>query len=1626
MAAHHYAPIPDVDIAADAEHLQNSVKVAKREVSYPNRVVSAAFADFCDCTLDMLSQLIQNITEMVDKQSGWLEPHNVAKETIRKILAVADLFDENQVEGLDELCEVLAFIKQKSAAFRSENRCCGMFVGVHAKQIADASGRLKALGVKLKLQEFLDWRSQPPRNQPIETVPPETVIDSSEGLEIEAGDEEVEPMGMEGGDTEGAEESNVQSEDPLIEIDEQEVVGEDGDRSQTALVEIEEQEVEVDIPEADVQADESVGSVVVEEEVVQDFSLHSASPAADVQLSDEKPVGELDEGEPENLAVKPIERQGSIPVAPAVKGEEADLVGEVIESACAAIGPISDAPTVEMRSKIPTPPPSPLPVNIEVEENLIDLPICEEVVAEEGDSSGSQSLKQQEEVVDSSGISGLASQGAPHDLVVEDAFEPHSRIPPPSLLDIVDGEVGLQQPHNVKTHMVAVEVGEESPPVGLVDRYECKEADAKHSSSEIFVESQQLVDLEEKISEEIRGECFEWTSRACSSRIPTPPERSTGGGTNGKPCDQSKVVGHFKMDKIRSLTSRIPPPPGMYGNEKEALGGRTLLREASFSSRKTLVESIPEESGGDIYWADVVTDEEQASPNKAPDGGSECSVDVACVVPTVPAEEGVAQLDVGVLSLIEGKVLDRDSPSMCTIVKGDGRFCVGWIIRHFLERKRIVEEFGGLVFSLRAGEVSCDQTGSRKLLDLFHRKLLMAGRGSEIDFTSNLSGGWDVESLIYQCREILAGRRCLLIIEDLVKNHVAVLEPFLVLGIGILATSPSMEDISGSGDSSVSVVEVDRLPESDALRFFRQAIGEGFEKESHHDQSIVNSCRGNFSGLLVSAALVNHRVEWEAVSKMAATREIASKFTGGDFNTLDGKNIPELSVCIDRLPECDRELFARLSAFPSNTAIPAVIIRGVWGEPEPADLARKLAMFETLLLVWCCGEGRWLLDENQHALAELQANSDGNREGLLLESTHRMAECVSQPGLFKVMFLDDAQLLVKYFGSMSDVGVIEFFLKQGKAHLDSDREFVGNVVEFLLALGDLGSAEQLGNMLLDRMSDTEVDTSIQQAMKLSSTIAIALERRGCPSDAESIWRMISDLARMMDKPKCIELADSLTNLALIVVEDAKFEEAVKLLTEALELWRSLLGTKHPKTVSVCVKLQETRFCRGESVDMELTLRESLECKQMIWGGTSPRLFQPIEKLAPLILTRDGDVEEVLELHAQLVAIIDRLTGDERKKCARLLWELTQAVQSRGSPDSMENALLECHEKLETALEGADEDLIVDVLGSFGSILDAQGKHQQAISKLQKAVSIVERTRGENDVSVASARNNLACVLFHAGDLAGAESLHRKALEVRRKTYGEIDERVAVSIGNLGNVLEAAERHAEAEDCMRNALEVWIRLMGEENALVATALNNLGMVLESRNKLNEAEKIHRKALELWVKINGENDLTVASAESTLANVLEGLQKYDEAEAVYRKALDMYERDPNADDVMVASAMNNLALALENCEKLDEAESVHRKALSLWQRTKGEHNPDVITSMTNLAFVLEGKEDFEGAEELLRKAVKLCKSVHGANHPEVCGAMENLAGVLESGNKQEEADKLRVSAMFWKQKYYQSQP
>ena len=287
----------------------------------------------------------------------------------------------------------------------------------------------------------------------------------------------------------------------------------------------------------------------------------------------------------------------------------------------------------------------------------------------------------------------------------------------------------------------------------------------------------------------------------------------------------------------------------------------------------------------------------------------------------------------------------------------------------------------------------------------------------------------------------------------------------------------------------------------------------------------------------------------------------------------------------------------------------------------------------------------------------------------------------------------------------------------------------------------------------------------------------------------------------------------------------------------------------------------------------------------------------------------------------------------------------------------------CQEDLETA----------NRLNQQMEQLYNEGRYQEAIPLVERALAIRKKVLGPEHRDVATSLHSLAWLHYFIGDYSRGELLHRRSLSIWKKVLGPKHPYVAKSLVGLAGVYQAMGDYRRAEPLYLHALEILEEIQGPEQPDVAATLNNLGLLYYSMGDYGHAEPLFRRSVAIVEKVGYEHR-DVAAAHNNLGLLYHAMGDYGHAEPLYQRSLAITEQVLGHDHPNVAASLVCLSKLYHAMEDYSRAEPLYERALAIFEKVLGPDHPHVELTKGHIGILYLAQGKLDEAYQILKEGEK----------------------------------------------------
>jgi tetratricopeptide (TPR) repeat protein len=379
----------------------------------------------------------------------------------------------------------------------------------------------------------------------------------------------------------------------------------------------------------------------------------------------------------------------------------------------------------------------------------------------------------------------------------------------------------------------------------------------------------------------------------------------------------------------------------------------------------------------------------------------------------------------------------------------------------------------------------------------------------------------------------------------------------------------------------------------------------------------------------------------------------------------------------------------------------------------------------------------------------------------------------------------------------------------------------------------------------------------------------------------------------------------------------------------------------------------------------------------------------------------------------------------------------------------------------------------ETLGALASVYMEEGKYDDAESKGNQAITIMEAAAQPNDIRLGYALTHLALIYdsqgktaqaapiwerslgilksaggadpsevqnlnFHASFIgsfhpAAAAQIHQYILELKEYT-GISDADLRIELAHLA----LTQRGADAERNYLRLLDIDKKLYGSDDVKTAADQQALGKLYLDEGKYAAAVPLLQHSLEIMQakpvpghesKMDKRFDASdLRRLDTELAQAYAGAGKHAEAEEMYKRVISVDEADTAVNKVLndmnLTEDLRGLSEVYRRERRYDEALDTIKRSETIddeitdskFGKSKAESGKPGPTiwfwlSQNELAETYREKGDSAAAEPLFESSLEMTQNMQLApGHPKLAQMLDNYATLLRDAGKYEQAESL----------------
>ncbi len=450
------------------------------------------------------------------------------------------------------------------------------------------------------------------------------------------------------------------------------------------------------------------------------------------------------------------------------------------------------------------------------------------------------------------------------------------------------------------------------------------------------------------------------------------------------------------------------------------------------------------------------------------------------------------------------------------------------------------------------------------------------------------------------------------------------------------------------------------------------------------------------------------------------------------------------------------------------------------------------------------------------------------------------------------------------------------------------------------------------------------------------------EEAVAPADSLRVVQLLEGGVReaaALDREPAVQ-AELYQTLGSVYQRLGKLDRADSLLERALAARRAHAGPDDPEVARSLVALGRLRTDQAKLEEAERLLREGLGIANRTLPADHPTVIEASVALAEALQRRGAYAEAIQRLDG--VIRLDTAAGAKPPDLATHLRTLADAHFYAGhyaTSNSLHHRVLEMNQ----TRYGPRHPEVATTLASLGETQLMLGRYSEAEETFRSALDITRGWYGENHPETAANLTRLGRALTYEKKMPEATRTLEEALAIQERVYGPVHPQVAEALNELGNVAFAEDQNDLAEARFRRVLEIYRAIFGEQHQFVGVAMSNLASVLLEKREYRTAEDLYRRSIAIYAAVLSPDHVNTGIGHIKLGRTLLREKRYAEAAVESRAGYDILIRQTDPATSFIRAARRDLAAAYDSLHQPELSARFHAELQDTTVRTVSSPAP-----------------------------------------------------------------------------------
>lgn len=371
-----------------------------------------------------------------------------------------------------------------------------------------------------------------------------------------------------------------------------------------------------------------------------------------------------------------------------------------------------------------------------------------------------------------------------------------------------------------------------------------------------------------------------------------------------------------------------------------------------------------------------------------------------------------------------------------------------------------------------------------------------------------------------------------------------------------------------------------------------------------------------------------------------------------------------------------------------------------------------------------------------------------------------------------------------------------------------------------------------------------------------------------------------------------------------------------------------------------------------------------------------------------------------EVLLQLLANMQQTQTFEKDLCKtfyRIGMTLMKQAQYAKSFEHLTKALDSVQLLLNDKKDDAEYfQVYANILRGLAEFYMNQDQYTEALDRVNQSLAIIAPIKEKTDKEFALSYNIQGRIFSLQGKYEEAIKTIEKALEILKMTGQSLE--LARAYYNLASAYNYLSQSDKVEENSKQSLEIYCQCSGPRHPEAACVYDMLGTVNLNKGYNEKALKNYRRSLKIRETFLDKIHPDLASSYENIGIIFYKNGNYQQALEYYNKSLEMRKSFFTENHLDIASSYNNIGITYYEQANYTLALENFEKSLNIRLKFYGqEDHTEVASSYNNLGNVHESMGEYSKAIDCLNNSLRIRIKCFGQNHIEVSAAYNNLAAI-----------------------------